>query len=370
MMPNNHNAKDPRLRDVFRDDFKQRRTIFSSIRQDYRELKTYFLSDEKKERLRKMSWFRRWFVMAWWLLKTLFLNLPPARRILLLIGLVLFLAGDTVIVGDANVNVQSNDSILAPLLLLFVLMLELKDKLLAKNELLAGRKVQEALTPKPDPSIPGWDIYIYNQPAIEIGGDLVDYLQLDESHFGFALGDVAGKGLSAALLMAKLQATLHALVLDRPHIEALGKKLNTIFHREIPSNRFASLLYLELTANQGKVPFFNAGHLPPFVIQNGQITELPQGNPALGMVADARYTEQNIQLTAGDCILIYSDGITEAQNDARALYGEERLKHFLTGIQNRPAKRMVEGIVDDVQRFRGDTLPSDDISILILKYKG
>ena len=136
------------------------------------------------------------------------------------------------------------------------------------------------------------DIWIHTHPANDVGGDLVDYLPVGEGRLGLSLGDVAGKGLGAALFMAKLQATLRALAPGRESIPALGAKLSGIFDRDGLPNRFTSLVYLEIASDSGEIRFLNAGHMPPLHLTAAGITELPRGGAALGILKQATFTEQ------------------------------------------------------------------------------
>ncbi len=171
------------------------------------ELQEFYFTTERRDRLASMGRVKRWLHLSYWLLKSLFLRLTPARRILLLLAL-LFLSSNPAFTVGSNVQVDLRLPSIGVVLLLVILMLELKDKLLSHEEMQAGRVVQRALMPERDPELSGWEVCLYTESANEVGGDLVDYLALDASRLGVALGDVAGKGLPAALLMAKLQATL------------------------------------------------------------------------------------------------------------------------------------------------------------------
>ena len=130
------------------------------------------------------------------------MKLTPTRRVLLALGL-FFLAVGNFQLRSANVHITV--PAFGPIFIIFVLMLELKDKLVARHELEAGRSVQFALMPESTPAIPGWDVWLYTRPANDVGGDLVDHVPIDTTHHGVALGDVAGKALPAALLMVKLR---------------------------------------------------------------------------------------------------------------------------------------------------------------------
>ena len=168
---------------------------------------------------------RRGFWLAGWLLKSLFLKLTPLRRVIFLVALVLL-----VLVAEAGDDRQRHErgrrlaACSAAFLLVGLLLLELKDKLLARHELEAGRAVQRALMPDRCPSLAGWDVWLYTRPANDVGGDLVDCLELGPGRVGFTLADVAGKALPAALLMAKVQSTLRALATDAPSLERPGRE--------------------------------------------------------------------------------------------------------------------------------------------------
>ena len=235
-----------------------------------------------------MGMIRRAFVQGWWLLKQLILSLTPTRRLLLLVAIVFSLMGGVTFSANGqgfSFNLQG----VGFGIFILLIMLEVKDKLLARSELEAGRKVQAALIPHENPRFEGWDIWMFTRPANTVGGDLVDFLHLAGKRLGLALGDVAGKGLGAALMMAKLQATLRALVPDLPSLSLLGARMNEIFCRDGMPQRFASLLYLELSPSSGALRLLNAGHLPPIIVRTGGgLENLPRGAPALGILHRGR----------------------------------------------------------------------------------
>lgn len=351
------------FRETLKSDFRQE-DFAKNIRRDWQEVVEFFMTDERREELRNMHVVKKIFVVPFWLFKAMYLHLTPARRILLLIGLVLSFIEVRAGGGDASV---SNGHIFGVLLLLFILLLELKDKILARDELEAGRAVQSALMPEEHPDFPGWDIWIHTHPANDVGGDLVDYLPVGEGRLGLSLGDVAGKGLGAALFMAKLQATLRALAPGRESIPALGEKLSGIFDRDGLPNRFTSLVYLEIASDSGEIRFLNAGHMPPLHLTAAGITELPRGGAALGILKQATFTEQRVELRPGEILIVYSDGLTEAQNEGGEFFGEERLRRLLSRIQGLDASRMGEHILERVQRFTGESRQHDDLSLMILR---
>jgi hypothetical protein len=197
----------------------------------FADLQEFYLTTHRRDRLAGMGLVKRTLYLGLWLLTALFLKLTPPRRLLLLLSFWLMWQG-RIQIGLGDTRVTLGLPFLAIAVLLLILMLELKDKLLARSELEAGRVVQLALMPTRAPSIPGWDIWLFTRSANDVGGDLVDYLQIDPRRLGVALGDVAGKGLPAALLMAKLQATLRALASEYASLGELGRRVNRIVHRD------------------------------------------------------------------------------------------------------------------------------------------
>lgn len=330
------------------------------------ELREFYLTPEHKQRLAGMNRFWRSLSLVWWLLKSLFLKLTPARRVVFLCALFLLLASQRIVTtGDTNVSV--NGSLFGSVMLVGLLLLELKDKLLARHELEAGRAVQRALMPEFCPTMEGWNVWMYTRPANDVGGDLVDCLQLGPGRVGFALADVAGKALPAALLMARVQATLRALATDVSSLSELAARTNTILYRDGLPNRFATLVYLDVRDNDGTVRLVNAGHMPPVRISGTAFHELPQGQMALGMMPGSIYQEQQAELQPGEMLVIYSDGLTEALNDAGEFFGDERLRALFPGLSDLTALDAGTRILDSVDAFIGTTRPYDDLSLIILK---
>jgi hypothetical protein len=330
------------------------------------EVETFYLDEPSRRRLAAMKGVGRFFRRVAWLVKSLLMKLTPARRILLALALFLLLPGIHV-GGENGVHIDFQSPLASAVLLVIVLMLELKDKLIARNELVAGRAVQLALMPPENPSVPGWDVWLHTEPANDVGGDLVDHLQIDASQHGIALGDVAGKALPAALLMVKLQATLRALVPRVPALSELGAGVNRILCRDGLPSRFATLVYLIVTNQSGHVRYLNAGHLPPLLVRGAAITELRLGSIALGFIPEAEFTEQAVELSPGDTFLVVSDGVVEAMDAAGEFFGDERLRSALLAATGQSAQQMGEAVLTALRSFVGDTKPYDDVSIVVVK---
>ncbi|HTX17437.1 MAG TPA: PP2C family protein-serine/threonine phosphatase [Bacteroidota bacterium] len=357
---------EPRLRDTLRDDI-QYHSHWQSFRKELKDLREFYIDAEKKKRLEAMSPVQRAFHLSGWILKSMLMRLTPLRRVLLVLGIVLtLLAGPRVSYQHVNIDF-SNFTLPGAALILLVLMLELKDKLLARDELVAGQKVQRSLMPESSPFVPGWRLWIYSKPANEVGGDLIDYIPLGGDRYGLALADVSGKGLQAALIMAKLQAVLKGLAPDFDSIDQLIAKLNAIFHRDGLPNSFASLVYAEISPQSGKVRYVNAGHLPPVLLTSGGLSETPKGDPALGLMSSTTYSLRESDLQPGDVFVVYSDGLTEASNEKGEFFGVERFLKRLAGMRNKSPEEIGRALLGEIEFFVKDAAPNDDLSLIIIQ---
>ena len=309
---------------------------------------------------------QRWIRCFGWILYNLFLKLSPIRRALLVVIFIcLFLGGFNYETDHFAIYLES--SFISFWLLLFVLLLELKDKLLARDELEVGRAVQCALLPTDNPCLSGWDIWLFTRPANDVGGDLVDYLFLTENRLAVMLGDVSGKGLGAALLMAKLQATMRAVAFDHDSLADFGTRVNQILCRDGLPGRFTTLIYLEIEPETDTVRLINAGHMPPLIVRSDQSTSLPPVSLPMGVQMEAEYVEQQAVINQGDLVLIYSDGLSEALNDRGEFYGEDRVRLLIEQLRKTTAPEAGQQILDDVKGFTGEERQTDDLSLIVLK---
>lgn len=362
-MVDHKDSEGPRFWETVRKDI-HRGDLRRTLKKDFAELKEFYLDRSQKKRLESMGRIKRWFFTIIWLFKILILRLSSVRRLLLLLAIIL---------PFANIGGGSNNGgmfILGGAILLFILMLELKDKLLAHQEISQGRLIQQALMPERSPRVPGWELWLFTRSANDVGGDLVDFIRIDKKRVGLTLADVSGKGLGAALLMAKLQATIKAIVPDYQSLDQLAARINQIFYRDTLRSSFASLVFLELESKSGKIRFINAGHFPPMKLRGNKITELPKGDPAIGLSAKSTHRAQEVTLQKGDLLLIYSDGLTEAMNEQGAFFGERRLFDFLTHTQISSAQELGEGLLEEVERFIGGARRNDDLSMIVLRFVG
>ncbi len=354
-------AEEKKLYNTIKDDISEG-NFKNDISKDFEELKEFFLNDDRKKKLAGMGSIKKFFFMTWWLLSELLLKLTPTRRLLLLLGIL------TIFVLRFRVeNFEANTNLIGSILILFVLMLELKDKLLAKDELSAGNSVQTALMPRKNHKIPGWDIWLFTQPAKEVGGDLVDIIKLKDSKYGITIADISGKGLPAALLMAKLQTIIRTLAPEISKLDFLFSHVNNVFHRDIFPNSFASAIFFEIEENENLVNYVNAGHLPPLLLKGGEIKEFPKGNIALGLKKDSYFKVGEFIVNSDEYFLAFSDGVTEARNEEGELLGLDRLNKFIKGVKYSSPKELGEKILNMVDDFIGSEKKYDDLSIVVIK---
>jgi serine phosphatase RsbU (regulator of sigma subunit) len=346
----------------------RRGKLGAAYRSDLRDIYRFYLTDEQRERLAGMGHFKRFFWIMGWLARNLLLRLAPSRRLLLVVAALLFLIRPQWQWAEVHVSVDFSQ--VAFILVVLVLMLELKDKLLARDEIEVARQVQLSLLPKTQPSIAGWDVWSATAPANDVGGDLIDYLDGAGGRLGIALGDVAGKGMGAALLCAKLQATLRALAPAAESLETLGAALNGVLERSGLDNRFATLFYAEISAGSSEVRYLNAGHNPALLVSGGTIEPLAASSLPLGMLPGMAYTQGTATLKPGDLLVLYSDGITEAMNASGEEYGLPRLIDAVRSASTLPSEATARRILDSAEGFAEGEKPHDDQSILVLRRTG
>ncbi len=239
-----------------------------------------------------------------------------------------------------------------------------------EHEISVARNIQQNLLPKKLPQIGSYQFAGLNLPSAMVGGDYYDFVPLDGGRLGFAIGDVAGKGIPAAFLMATLRTALHAHAGDSEALMPgqLLAKMNRLIFNSAPHHMFITLFYGVLEPDTGRVLFVNAGHNPGiFLRQNGESRQLGTGGLALGLKNDARFEPAEVRLQRDDILLLYTDGISEAMDAQRNEYGEERLIRILQQQRGLSAEGLVNSIVADVERHRGVAPQNDDITLVIIK---
>jgi len=328
------------------------------------------------EDLSNLPGYRRHPRALWRLFLAVSYRLSPWRRVLFAASVLLLVGGWLgFLVHMLQVGLFSLEPVFttetwllaAATALFFVLVMELRDKLGLKGDLEVARQIQFGLLPFEPIERDGIAIATTMRPANTVGGDYFDVIDLGEGRLAIAVGDVAGKAMPAALLMALLQGSLRTLLSADFRGEELISKLNAHLHANIPSNRLVTFFYAELDTATGVLRYVNAGHNPPFLLAAGQPTaRLGPTGVVLGVLPSATYEAMEVTLEPGDRLLLYTDGVTEAANPADEEYSDVRLEAYVRDRRGEPGRQLLDGIVADVLRFCGTARPHDDMTLMCL----
>ena len=238
-----------------------------------------------------------------------------------------------------------------------------------ESELLIAREIQQGLLPGTLPEIPGFDVAAVNISSKQVGGDYYDVLLNDDGHAVIAIGDVSGKGTPASLLMANVQATVHALVPFRLRLSDATARINDLIHRNTGSDKFITFFWGTVDPSTRLFRYVNAGHNQPFVLRaDGSIERLSEGGLILGIMRTMiPYQEGSVELRSGDAVVMFTDGVSEAMNTAGVDYTEERLEQFILGLRGRSAAEILTAIKNEIQLYTVGAPQSDDITMVVLK---
>jgi phosphoserine phosphatase RsbU/P len=237
-----------------------------------------------------------------------------------------------------------------------------------ERELALASEIQQRFQPTAPPHINGYELQGISFPCYEIGGDYYDFIEREDGRLVIALGDVSGKGTAAALLMSSLHAAIHAQSASHDSLVATISAVNRYLADNIPANRFVTLFYAELDPESGSLAFLNAGHNPPLIVHNaGTVEQLASGGLPLGIKRDAEYREGRTQMQAGDVLVIYSDGVTEAVSPTGEEFGPTRLYEVVSRNVEASAAGIRDRIESSLTKFAQGTSAADDITLVIVK---
>jgi sigma-B regulation protein RsbU (phosphoserine phosphatase) len=236
-----------------------------------------------------------------------------------------------------------------------------------EEEYKMAKEIQLNILPKKIPSIEGYDIFAINIPAREVGGDYYDFIKLPGNRTAFCLGDITGKGLPAAMLMANLQATLRGQALTQKNVSDNIKNSNLLLFNSTAENRFATLFYGELDFINHTITYCNAGHEAPISLLQNKITRLTEGGLLLGCFDFAEFEQVTRKIEPEELLVIYSDGVTEAMNSKTEEFGEDKLLDIIKSNLNFSAKELIDKIVTEVKAHSIKVEQSDDITLMVLK---
>jgi phosphoserine phosphatase RsbU/P len=244
---------------------------------------------------------------------------------------------------------------------------ETMEKARMEQEMRIAAEIQQALLPKAGRSGAYFRAAAASLPCRSIGGDFYDYVDLIDGSFGFALGDVAGKGPPAALLSAMMQGIFAAQAAGADSPSRTIAKVNLALYRRGIESRFVTLMYGSLQAD-GRLLYCNAGHNPPLVVGKNGFRRLECGGPIVGLFESANYEEETVTLAKGDWLIVFSDGVSEALSASGEEYGEGRI---LTCVQRNLAlepQKLLEAVFTDVREFARGAAQNDDITAMVLHY--
>jgi sigma-B regulation protein RsbU (phosphoserine phosphatase) len=326
--------------------------------------------------LKKLPWHRRILAYARVFFLAFTMKLTPARRLIYAAALACIFIGLIELYREMHVFVLPHPAF-APgtmwvlsgfLLVNFLVFVEVADRLTLKNDLEIARDIQQAMLPRGAFHTSGVEAFGMTRPANTVGGDFYDILPLPDGRVLLALGDVAGKGSPASLLMALLLAMMRTLVDEGFEGAALAARLNAQIVKHAPTSRFVTLFFGVLNTATGDFGYVNAGQNPPLLRRaNGSYEQLKTGGIALGMFEFARYEFGLTTLNIGDVIVMYSDGVTEAEDGAGVPFDEDGLRGVVDGGRWASAKELAWAAFAAVDNHSQQRRLLDDLTILAIR---
>lgn len=241
-----------------------------------------------------------------------------------------------------------------------------------RSDLEDAKEVQQAFFPPKTVSIPCISCETFYQPARGIGGDYYDFLSLQDGRWGIAIGDVSGKGIGAALVMASLQAALKSQAL-KPHLDlsTLLGDVNRLVHESSPMHIFATLFYAEYEPATRKLRYVNAGHNSPFVLrprsESCEIFRLESEGVPLGISAESQFSSTEFQFEPDDLFVAYTDGISEASNAQAELWGEKKLENLLKSCNRMNPQEIIDAVLGEVSVFAHGQPQRDDVTLVVMR---
>jgi sigma-B regulation protein RsbU (phosphoserine phosphatase) len=237
-----------------------------------------------------------------------------------------------------------------------------------EHDLELAHQIQHRLLPQPFTQTGGWEIHYHYQPAGLVSGDYCDLIfpQNGNGDMIFLVGDVSGKGVAAAMLMTQLHAMFRTLVSVGLPLKELLASANQVLTQSTLSGQFATLM-AGRASDSGEVELAGAGHVPALLVRESGVTRIPATGLPLGLFPGNRYQSQQFHLESGDSLVLYSDGLSEANDDAGGEYGEVRLSKLLSEKRAHRAQEITSACLDDLKIFCGGTKPVDDLTLMVIQ---
>lgn len=255
--------------------------------------------------------------------------------------------------------------------LIGALITEMRNKIrFFEQELNIAREIQLKMVPHNMPAAEGYEFQCYYKPCRYVGGDYYDFFFTKDGKIYFVIGDVAGKGLPSSLIVASMQAFLHAEMHNKRPIKNLINELNNYLKEKLILEKFVTFFIGVLDPKHGSIRYINAGHNPPYIIKsNKKIVALDKGGPMLGMFEDAAYKTGSSALSSGDFLALFTDGVVEAFNESEEEFSDERLIDTIIREQTKPLKEIISLILGELKDFCGERPFMDDLTLLLIKKK-
>jgi phosphoserine phosphatase RsbU/P len=242
-----------------------------------------------------------------------------------------------------------------------------------EREMQLARDIQRTFLPHQIPELPGWELNTYWQPAREVAGDFYDFFQMESNRLGLLIADVADKGMPAALFMTLVRTLIHAVVQQVDDPADVLARVNELLAPDAEQGMFVTLFYAVMNLESGELAYANAGHNPPMIYcrHTGEVVRFEKGELALGVLPESRYSGHYRSFQPGDCLVLYTDGITEAFSPSDQMFGEQGLQETIRLIMQRSpevtADELLRGIDESVQVFVGDAPLADDLTLVVLR---
>ena len=243
-----------------------------------------------------------------------------------------------------------------------------------KQELVDAGKIQAGILPEKPPRLRGWDIAARLEPALQTSGDFYDFIPLTNNNWGVLIADVSDKGMGAALFMALSNTLLRTYAIQYATLPSFALSLvNERILSDTRNGMFVTTFYGVLEPDTGRLRYVNAGHNPPYLLsgQKGKpVDQLRPTGMALGVDENASWNQKIARFTPGDMLVLYTDGVTEAQDRAGRYYGEARLLEVIRPLRSHPAEQVLEAIMADLRRFTSGSPQADDVTLIVVRREG
>lgn len=347
--------------------------LWGQMKADARSTYSFYARDVDWQAMHTGRNWKRPFRIAWALFQAMLMKLTPARRVLLLLACVLMLLSLNFHFGDRTY--EFNASGFGTAILFLLLALELADRVTMKRDLEIAREIQHWLVPERPPIIPGMDIAFASRPQNTVAGDYYDAFLRPNAEGAapsllMVVADVAGKSVPAALLMATFQASLHSLA-ERPgSLDELARDVNRYAcAHSLAGLRFTTAFIAQHEPASRQFRYVNAGHNAPFLRRaSGEIVRLSEGGMPFGINPAAAYASVAVNIQPGDLLVIFTDGLPEAVNNAGEEYGEVRLQNRVEHFAGEAAASLLTVITADVDAFVANARQHDDITCMAVRF--